>query len=178
MQEIDKREQKRWDVELVQVAEEQKSILRQLIELYEYDFSEFNDADLNSYGFYGYKYFDHYWTDENRKAYFVKVSGQYAGFVLVNDYCYLVEDKQARAIAEFFIMRKYRRKGIGHKAAALAFDTHQGIWEVLQHGNNEASKVFWKHVISQYTNENYSIRDVVTEHWKGEGIIFDNRKAI
>ncbi|MDR0269787.1 GNAT family N-acetyltransferase [Paenibacillus sp.] len=163
-------------VEIIKVREDQKSILKQLIELYEYDFSEFNEADINQYGFYDYKYFDHYWTEENRQAYFVKVSGQYAGFVLVNDHCYLVHNN-SRAIAEFFIMRKYRRKGIGKVVSKLIFDTHRGYWEVLQHGNNPISKEFWESAIRNYTHGDYSIQDVKTEYWEGQGIIFKNSEG-
>jgi len=162
---------------IVKVSDDQKSILRQLIELYEYDFSEFNDADINSYGYYGYKYFDHYWTEENRQAYFIMVNGNYAGFVLVNAHSYLVEEDNVRAIAEFFIMRKYRLKGIGKMAAKHVFNTHKGIWEVLQHGNNPASKAFWEKAIHEYTNGNYSVQDVKTEKWEGQGIIFNSYES-
>ncbi len=161
-------------VEVVEVSEEQKSVLRQLIELYEYDFSEYNDRDVNDYGLYGYTYFDHYWTDNNRYPYFIKVNHQYAGFVLVNDHCYLQESSASKSIAEFFIMRKYRRMGIGSFVAKTIFDLHRGNWEVLQHGNNDTSKLFWEKTISDYTSGNYEIRDVITESWSGQGIIFTN----
>ncbi|GMK41296.1 hypothetical protein PCCS19_43520 [Paenibacillus sp. CCS19] len=164
-------------VEVVQVTEDQKTILRQLIELYEYDFSEFNDADVNASGHYGYTYLDHYWTEEKRRAYFVKVDGRYAGFVLVNDYVNNLVDEDARSIAEFFIMRKYRRQGIGKLVAARVFDTFKGTWVVLQHGNNVASQQFWTRTIHDYTNGSYSEHDVTTEHWTGKGIVFRNGAA-
>ncbi|PZD97278.1 GNAT family N-acetyltransferase [Paenibacillus sambharensis] len=165
-------------VELVKVSEDQKSVLRQLIELYEYDFSEFNDADINQYGYYGYKYFDHYWTEDKRQAYFIKVNGQYAGFTMVNDHCSIIQEEDARAITEFFIMRKYRRRGIGQAAAALVFDTHKGWWEVLQHGNNEVSKQFWEQTVQSYTGGDYRIENVTTEYWEGQGIVFRARDPL
>lgn len=161
-------------VSIVEVSLDEKSILSQLIELYEYDFSEFNDRDVNSHGRYGYKYLDHYWTEENRHPFFVIVDQQYAGFVLVNDYCYLQSGKQAKSIAEFFIMRKYRRKGIGKVVAPLVFERFPGDWEVLQHGNNDPSKVFWSGVIAEYTQGKYELLDVETEAWKGQGFVFNN----
>lgn len=158
---------------LVRVSQDQKSVLRQLIEFYEYDFSEFNDADINDYGYYGYQYLDHYWTDSSRQAYFIMVNGRYAGFVLVNAHACLAQGANVRSIAEFFIMRKYRRRGIGQKAAHLVFDTHNGVWEVLQHGNNAASQAFWEKVIAAYTSGDYTVHDVQTEKWSGQGMIFD-----
>ena len=32
---------------------EQKSVFIQMMELYQYDFSEFSDDDINEYGYYG-----------------------------------------------------------------------------------------------------------------------------
>ena len=64
------------NVKLMKVKEEQKSILAHLIELYEYDFSEFEDNDVNAYGLYGYSYLDYYWTEAGRYAYFIQVDGK------------------------------------------------------------------------------------------------------
>jgi len=162
------------NIKIVEVSLDEKSILSQLIELYEYDFSEYNDRDVNSFGRYGYKYLDHYWTDENRHPFFIIVNEQYAGFVLINDYCYLQSSEKAKSVAEFFIMRKYRRKGIGKVVATLIFDRFPGNWEVLQHGNNDPSKVFWSEVIPEYTQGEFELLDVETEEWKGQGFVFNN----
>ncbi|MCR8845878.1 GNAT family N-acetyltransferase [Paenibacillus sp. SC116] len=161
-------------IELVEVQEEEKSILRQLLELYEYDFSEFNDRDVNKFGLYGYTYFDHYWTEDDRNAYFIKVNGHFAGFVMINEHCYLYPSGTAKSIAEFFVMRKYRKSGVGREAAVQIFDTYKGNWEVLQHGENDASKLFWEKVIHAYSNGQYELKDVVTEDWTGQGIVFNN----
>lgn len=161
-------------IRIQKVEADQKSILRQLIELYEYDFSEFNDQDVNEHGYYGYKYFDHYWTDENRHPFFVMVENRYAGFVLINNHHYLLDDDQGKSIAEFFIMRKYRGKGVGREAAKQIFDQFKGHWEVRQHGNNEPSKRFWKRVIEEYTEGIFEQMDVTTEEWTGQGYIFNN----
>lgn len=42
--------------QIVPVSEEEKTILARLIELYEYDFSGFNNTDVNGLGLYGYSY--------------------------------------------------------------------------------------------------------------------------
>ncbi|MFS0727666.1 GNAT family N-acetyltransferase [Paenibacillus sp. 1P07SE] len=161
-------------VNLLEVKEEQKSILRQLLELYEYDFSEYNDEDVNANGFFGYTYLDHYWTDEGRYPFFIMVENKYAGFVLVNSHSYLLDDREGKSIAEFFIMRKYRSKGIGREAATQIFDKFKGWWEVRQHGDNEPSKRFWQRVIDTYTAGQYKLMDVRTEKWVGQGYIFTN----
>jgi hypothetical protein len=101
------------DVQIVPVELDQKPVLRQLIELYNYDFSEYDDADIGELGWYGYKHLDHYWTEEGRHPFFIRGAGKLAGLVLINQYCYVQQAPGARSIAEFFVMRKYRRRGIG-----------------------------------------------------------------
>ncbi|MBU0510530.1 MAG: GNAT family N-acetyltransferase [Chloroflexi bacterium] len=164
------------EIELIEVKETDKSVLRQLIELYAYDFSEYDQADVNEHGFYGYKYFDHYWTEEARHPFFIKVDEKLAGFVLINDYCYVLKDIGAKSIAEFFVMRKYRRKGVGRAVAFQVFDKFPGKWEVIQHEDNKPSKHFWEELIGEYTTKNFKIEEVETELWKGQALVFDNSK--
>jgi predicted acetyltransferase len=76
-------------VELIKVSYQKKAVLRNLMELYQYDTSEYeddSDNDVNEFGQYDYKYLDNYWTEEGRHPFFVIKSGKLAGFVLVRDH--------------------------------------------------------------------------------------------
>jgi len=87
---------------------DEKSILRNLLELCYHDYSEFTPKDVNEHGRFGYKYLDHYWTESGRSPFIVRVSGKIAGFVLVRDVVFS-EGKITHSLAEFFILRKFRR---------------------------------------------------------------------
>jgi predicted acetyltransferase len=162
------------EIKLIQVTEDEKSVLRQLLELYLYDFSEFDDNDVNAHGFYGYTYFDYYWTEETRHPFFIRVDEKLAGFVLINDYTYALEVGTARSMAEFFVMQKYRRKGIGKTIACQVFELFPGKWEVIQMGENAPSIQFWEGVVHEYTQGNFTKQAVQTEWWAGQALIFDN----
>ena len=54
-------------------------------------------------------------------------------------------------MAEFFVMRRYRRKGVGAAAATAAFDRFKGPWEIRQRRENVAATAFWRRVIGGYT---------------------------
>ena len=164
------------NIELINVKEEEKSVLRQLLELYSYDFSEFDDNDVNNHGFYGYTYLDYYWTVDTRHPFFIRVDGKLAGFVMISDYSFILPEKSANSITEFFVMRKYRRKGIGKTVAFQIFDLFPGKWEVIQMGENAPSIHFWEGVVDEYTNGNFTKQDVQTEWWEGQALIFDNTK--
>jgi len=138
-------------VELHPAQVEDKAILRQLLELYAYDFSEYDGADVDTHGLYGYDRLDHYWTEEGRAPFLVRVAGKWAGLALVREVT-LPDSRPAHSIAEFFILRKYRRQGIGRMVARRLFDMFRGAWEVGQMAVNHQAQAFWRAVIADYTN--------------------------
>lgn len=127
-----------------------------MMELYNYDFSEFSFDDINEYGYFGYPRIDDYWNEEGRYPYFIRVDGKLAGLVLVRSCCEYSTMSNPHNIAEFFVMKKYRHKGIGRAAAFKVFDMFSGGWEVSQWSNNKPAQNFWRKVISEYSNDNYS----------------------
>lgn len=68
-------------------------------------------------------------------------------------------------VSEFFIMKKYRRNGIGRKTAFTIFDRFCGTWVVGQTINNIPAQVFWKKIIDEYTGGNFE--EVVSSDWDG-----------
>lgn len=155
-------------------AASEKCILQRLLELNAHDWSEFDQADVDPSGVYGYPYFESYWEEPGRNPFFIMDQERYVGFVLVNRHCIVLKDRDAHSIAEFFVLRKYRRQGVGRMAAELVFDKFPGQWEVIQHRNNPPSILFWESVIGRYSAGNYSKQRVATEEWDGQALIFSN----
>jgi predicted acetyltransferase len=68
-------------------------------------------------------------------------------------------------MAEFFVMKKYRQRGVGRKIAYQLFDRFHGVWKIAQIEENMPAQAFWRKVISEYTNGNYEeIREL---GWNG-----------
>jgi predicted acetyltransferase len=151
---------------------DQKSVLIQLMELYNYDFSVYSDDDVNEHGYYGYSHIDDYWNEDGRFPYLVRANGKIAGFVLVRSCCEYNAMQNPHNIAEFFIMQKYRRLGIGKHSAMKVFNMHKGSWEVSQWSKNFPAQKFWKAVINEYTNGNYHTIGTLEEGHVG--FIFNN----
>jgi len=150
----------------------EKPILQRLMELYLYDFSEFDGADLDQQGIYGYEYLDHYWVEAGRAPFITRVDGRLAGFVLALDYS--VTGSQGKMIGEFFVMRKYRRQGVGKAAAFHVFDSFPGHWEVSQIAENRTATAFWRKIIAEYTRGQFEEVILDNETWLGPVQIFDN----
>lgn len=66
--------------ELVQATADDKEILRNLLEKYQYKFSQWDNRDVNRLGLYGHDYLDNYWTEPNRWAFFILSGSRLAGF--------------------------------------------------------------------------------------------------
>lgn len=144
------------NIELKRVNVEDKEILKNLLEKYNYEFSQWDNRDVNKLGLYGYNYLDYYWTEEKRWAFFIVVDGNLAGFAMVNDYPE-ANEKTDYSLAEFFVMYKYRRLGVGNFAAMKVFDMFHGKWQLKRHPKNIASVEFWNKVISEYTGGQYRL---------------------
>ena len=135
------------------------------------NFSEFQNTDVNSFGLYGYSYLDYYWTEDRRFPYFIKVDGKLAGFVMVCDYCYVSKDKDTLFMSEFFVMRKYRKLGIGKIVAKEVFNMHRGKWELTVHPKNPGAIKFWANVIEDCVGKNYKVFENVKD-------VFDDELAM
>jgi predicted acetyltransferase len=148
------------NIDIKEASIEDKSILRNLMELCQHDYSEFSGEDVNEHGTFGYRYLDHYWTEPGRHPFIIKVSGKLAGLALVRA---IGED--THSIAEFFIMRKYRRQGVGQTVAHRIFGMFPGKWRIAQEAGNLPAQIFWRKVISRYTNGDFE--DVQDDNWEG-----------
>jgi predicted acetyltransferase len=111
------------EIGLQSIKKEEKPILRNLLELYQYDFSEFEGGDVGDQGLFGYDDLDHYWTEPGRFAFFIHCDSQLAGFALVRDIPD-GSDGVAHVMAEYFVLRKYRRKHVGQTAVAQESCNH------------------------------------------------------
>lgn len=127
---------------LVQASKEYKNVIGNLMQLYMYDFSEYTKSDVEDDGlFAAYPDLEAYWKEENHKfSYVIRKDEKYVGFVLVR----FIESEERNyfSIVEFFIMKKYRRKGIGKVAVEQIFNLHKGRWEVYQMESNNRLKCF------------------------------------
>lgn len=148
----------------------EKPILRNLMEYYEYDFSIYTQRDVNSSGTFEYKYLDNYWTEQNRFPFFIILDKKLIGFALIRK----IESDNYFSVAEFFILKKYRRKGLGLIVANKLFDMFSGTWKVHQHKDNLIAQKFWEKVINLYTKGNYESLSNEESDVDGPCQIFNN----
>lgn len=143
----------KFDIE--EVKEQDKEIIYNLMQLYTYELSFFEDETtdfklLDSGLYVISKYVEMYWKSDKRHPYILKCDNELAGFVLQR---YNEENKNE--IAEFFVLNKYRRSGAGKFMARKMFELYKGPWEVRTLLKNERAQNFWRSVIKEFSNNNF-----------------------
>jgi predicted acetyltransferase len=105
-----------------------------------------------------------------------RVDGHLAGFVILDEKSRITGDSEVMDVAEFFVMRKYRRKGVGLTAAMIAFDFFPRRWEVRQMAKNVSATAFWRKAIAQYTSGRFEEIVFDDDRWRGPVQSFDARR--
>ncbi len=147
------------NIYLEKVKEENKEVLYRLLEYSLYEESANDLNEMNEDAIFEYKYFNSYFTDDDRDAYFIreKETNKILGFAMVNTYVQVFEN--GHSIAEFMVIPKYRKNNIGKKVAFELFDRYRGNWEVSPSYNSCSALFFWNKVIKDYTSSNYKFEN-------------------
>ncbi len=140
-------------VAIIPATRDQQPVLANLLELYAHDFSEFQDLELGENGQFGYKALPLYWSEPDRFPFFVRVDGKLAGFALVKKGPEVSGDEAIWDMAEFFVVRGYRRRGIGNEMAHQLWRQLPGRWEIRVMELNRPGQQFWERAISTFTGK-------------------------
>lgn len=159
--ELEKQRGGKMEITLIPVTIENKEVLTNLYQFYNYDFSLFTDQDLNRHGEFEVN-INYFWEGGHRwNPYLIVVSGNIAGFVVVLFENLDTDPDPTHVIYDFMILQKYRRNGIGATAATKTFDLFKDAkWKLAQMENNKPAIAFWRKVLKEYTKDNYTERYV------------------
>lgn len=134
------------DVQLQPVAHAEKAALAGMMRPYLEDHARSVDPEGRFGPIGDYPTFDLYWTEPERRPYWIAADGARVGFVLVNRYSPSGLGCDA-AIAEFYIQAEHRRAGLGRRAALAAIATAAGLWELQVYRLTSPAMAFWPRVI-------------------------------
>jgi predicted acetyltransferase len=148
-------------VEVLPATSNQEPIFANLLELYAHDFSEFHERKIGADGRFGYHDLPLYWRDPDRHALLVRIDGKLAGFVLVKRISDISSNELIWDMAEFFVLRGYRRHGVGTVAALQVWRRFPGLWQVRVMQSNRDAHRFWYNAIAAFTRQ--EIESVVVE---------------
>lgn len=158
-------------LEAAVVRPEERVTIENLMQFYVHDFSEHwagtPKGDLESDGRFPPYPLDAYWRDPGHIPLLLRLDAHPVGFALVNasSHSGLPVD---RNMAEFFIVRKHRRGGIGTAAAHAVFSRYPGQWETAVARRNTGALAFWRKAARQHPHAGeIEESDHSTASWNG-----------
>jgi predicted acetyltransferase len=158
-------------VSVVAAERAQAPLIQNLMQLYTHDFSEFwggtSRGEVNAQGLFDTYPLDQYWAQPEWTPMLICCDRMLAGFCLVNDRTHsgLTAD---RNMAEYFILRKHRGRGVSQAAAGIIFSRHPGLWEVAVARKNARAREFWRRAIKgSAKSSQFQELDLEDERWNG-----------
>ncbi len=139
-------------VTLTEVPAARRPAVANLLQLYLRDFSEFATVgtphgEVDAEGRFPYVGLDSYWREDGRVALTIEADARLAGFALINRWSALNRPLD-HSVAEFFVLRKYRRHRVGSRAAKLLFERFPGRWEAPIAWYNQPALAFWRAAVA------------------------------
>ncbi len=132
-----------------EIGPESDVLLRNLFEHYIHDLAEWFDIDTRADGSYSYDT-SLVWKD-GCLAFLARVGDSIAGFAVVGSALEWLGDTGAKDVREFFVIRRYRRRGLGRRMASLLWNRYPGEWLVRVLESNTPAILFWRISISSYS---------------------------
>jgi predicted acetyltransferase len=140
-------------VVLEPIAADQAFVLANLFELYVHDFSEQVPLELKPNGRFDLPVDDCWWNSSEHFPFFIRLEGQLLGFALVRRGSRVTAAADVMDVAEFFVVRGARRRGVGRSAARALFSAFPGHWEIRVRQSNRAASTFWQNVAQCWLRE-------------------------
>lgn len=138
-------------VTLARATERDAPLLANLLELYVHDLSSIFDVEIGADGRFGYDKLPLYWKEPDRRwAHRIEHGGRVVGFALVVRGSTASDDPDVLDVAEFFVLRRHRRSGVGRAAAFGLWNAMPGRWTVRVSERNQAALAFWRETIAAY----------------------------
>ena len=161
------------DLEITVAQPHERVALENLMQLYIHDFSEqWADqarGEVGADGRFEPYPLDAYWAEPERIPLLIRRGGHLAGFALLNTHSHSGRAID-RSVAEFFILRKHRRGGVGLAVAQAIFARYPGVWEAAVARRNTGALPFWRKVAASYAEVEEI--DVVSDDWNGPVLRF------
>ena len=147
----------RQEVTLEVATADSAPLLSNLLELYMHDLSGIFPIEVGDEGRFGYGKLPVYWSEpDTHFAFVIRYRARVAGFALVSCGSPATDDPEDLDVAEFFVLRSYRRSGVGRCAAFLLWNRLPGRWIVRVSAANRTGLSFWETAVGEYTQGAFS----------------------
>lgn len=120
-----------------------KSTIANLVQLYLYDMTGELPFPVGPDGRFAYDRLEAFW----QHPYLIRHNDELAGFALLVDSCPITGRTPCFFMAEFFVLKAYRRRGVGRAAFEALFARYPGPWQIGVIERNRQAMAFWSRVL-------------------------------
>ena len=140
------------NINLREATEADRVTLNNLQYLYDHDMSVYaqdGDGNVLANGLFDNEIVNIFYAldEETRKIFLIECNQAIAGFVLLAKSPHT--DGTDYYINDFFILNRFKGKGIGKTAVKQIFESYPGTYGVSQLINNQPAICFWKKVLDE-----------------------------
>ena len=150
---------------VVEAEQSSDDILKNLFELYLHDMAEWFRFDTTKAGNYAYPT-EEIWQQaiDVHLLYYGDIP---VGFGLVGAADQWTSDASVSDMDEFFVVRRYRRSGVGRAFAATLWNEYPGPWLVRVFQRNLPAIPFWRSTIGIYASGHHQeeVREIEGKAW-------------
>ena len=172
-------------IDILSPNREHKRLIKNMFVLYRYDLLPFQaeKARLNSFGVLSdHEANSHYdsvdelspWWDKLGILFpfLIQADSLPVGFVMIatSPYCHATVDYR---ISEFFIVNKYRGKGIGKDVITQLCARFSGFWELGWLAKNHDAEKFWRKIVPAISAEHESWSYLESDGQQHPGLRFE-----
>jgi predicted acetyltransferase len=148
-------------IELQTAQRDELETIENLMQFYTYDFSEWLPLTLGEFGFFKLRPLPDYWQKPATRPFLIRVDGELAGFVTVDDDTHL--PGAHHNIGYLFVSRRFRGQGVARFVVSTLLSRIPGQWQIFHIEANPPARLFWAAVISELSAGRFTRHSLTVE---------------
>jgi len=162
-------------IELHDAQHDELETIENLMQFYTYDFSEWLPLKLGEHGFFNTQPKLDYWRNPATRPFLIRVDGELAGFVTVDDETHL--HGAQHNIGYFFVSRRFRGQGVAKFVVSALLSRFPGQWQIFHIDANQPARRFWAKVIPDLTGSAFTVHQLPVDGHPCTFYRFSNSKS-
>lgn len=140
--------QKKNTIRIKRVSKVEKRILKNLFSYFMHDLSPYEDIELDKHGFFNCPDIKLIIENKGLKPFLIFHKKEIAGFINISMPVFAA-DKTTHVIQQLFVLKKFRRLGVGKEASKLVLNKFPGKYAIGQLIKNKPAVKFWKSFLKE-----------------------------
>jgi predicted acetyltransferase len=146
-------------IELHAAQRDELETIENLMQFYTYDFSEWLPLNLGEHGFFNIQPLPEYWRNPSTRPFLIRVDGELAGFVTVDDDTHLPGARHN--IGHLFVSRAFRGQGVAKFVVSTLLSRFPGQWQIFHIEANQPARLFWAAVMPDLARGEFSLHHLM-----------------